>query len=81
MPVIVNEIDISPDPNQPSGSSAAQPGAPSSNALPARSGSRQGAALDAQAHLYGVYPALVVGIVDPSNQGRVQVSLPWALDF
>lgn len=80
MPIIVNEIDVSSDANQPSGSSAAQPGAPSSNALPARSGSRQGVALEAQAHLYGVYPALVVGIVDPHAQGCVEISLPWALD-
>jgi len=29
---------------------------------------------------YGVYPAVVVNVVDPNNQGRVQVSLPWSPD-
>jgi len=29
---------------------------------------------------YGVYPALVIDIVDPDGQGRVRVSLPWAPD-
>ena len=29
---------------------------------------------------YGVYPALVSDIKDPSNQGRVQVTLPWSPD-
>ena len=29
---------------------------------------------------YGVYPALVLEIVDPDGQGRVKVSLPWAPD-
>jgi len=29
---------------------------------------------------YGVYPAIVTDIVDPNNQGRVKVSLPWSPD-
>lgn len=29
---------------------------------------------------YGVYPALVVDVVDPDGQGRVRVRLPWSLD-
>jgi uncharacterized protein involved in type VI secretion and phage assembly len=29
---------------------------------------------------YGVYPALVVDIVDPEGQARVRVKLPWAPD-
>jgi filamentous hemagglutinin family protein len=29
---------------------------------------------------YGVYPALVVDVKDPSKQGRVKVRLPWAPD-
>ena len=29
---------------------------------------------------YGVYPALVSDIVDPNNQGRVKVRLPWSPD-
>ena len=29
---------------------------------------------------YGVYPALVVDIVDPDGQGRVRVQLPWSPD-
>lgn len=29
---------------------------------------------------YGVYPCLVVDIVDPEGQGRVRVRLPWAPD-
>jgi uncharacterized protein involved in type VI secretion and phage assembly len=29
---------------------------------------------------YGVYPALVLNIVDPDQQGRVKVRLPWAPD-
>ena len=29
---------------------------------------------------YGVYPALVIDIVDPDGQGRVKVSLPWSPD-
>jgi uncharacterized protein involved in type VI secretion and phage assembly len=29
---------------------------------------------------YGVYPALVVDVKDPSGQGRVKVRLPWAPD-
>lgn len=31
----------------------------------------------ARERLYGVYPALVRDVVDPDNQGRVQVELPW----
>lgn len=27
---------------------------------------------------YGVYPALVVDVVDPDGQGRVRIALPWA---
>jgi uncharacterized protein involved in type VI secretion and phage assembly len=29
---------------------------------------------------YGVYPALVRDLKDPDGQGRVKVSLPWAID-
>lgn len=29
---------------------------------------------------YGAYPALVVDVVDKTNQGRVMVSLPWSPD-
>jgi uncharacterized protein involved in type VI secretion and phage assembly len=29
---------------------------------------------------YGVLPALVIDIKDPDNQGRVKVTLPWAID-
>lgn len=29
---------------------------------------------------YGVYPALVVDLVDPDQQGRVKVRLPWSPD-
>lgn len=29
---------------------------------------------------YGVYPALVTNVVDPDNQGRVKVRLPWSPD-
>ena len=29
---------------------------------------------------YGVYPALVIDIVDPDGQGRVKVQLPWSPD-
>ena len=29
---------------------------------------------------YGVYPATVVRIDDPDNQGRVQVRLPWSVE-
>lgn len=29
---------------------------------------------------YGVYPALVIDIKDPDNQGRVKVMLPWSPD-
>lgn len=29
---------------------------------------------------YGVYPALVVDVQDPDNQGRVRVRLPWSPD-
>jgi uncharacterized protein involved in type VI secretion and phage assembly len=29
---------------------------------------------------YGVYPALVTDIVDPDQQGRVKVKLPWSPD-
>ena len=29
---------------------------------------------------YGVYPAVVLDIVDPDGQGRVKVKLPWAPD-
>jgi uncharacterized protein involved in type VI secretion and phage assembly len=31
-------------------------------------------------HFYGVYPATVVSITDPADQGRVRVELPWAPD-
>jgi uncharacterized protein involved in type VI secretion and phage assembly len=31
----------------------------------------------AAGRLYGVYPAIVVNIVDPARLGRVQVSFPW----
>jgi uncharacterized protein involved in type VI secretion and phage assembly len=29
---------------------------------------------------YGVYPAVVVDVVDPDGQGRVRVKLPWSPD-
>jgi uncharacterized protein involved in type VI secretion and phage assembly len=29
---------------------------------------------------YGVYPALITDIVDPDDQGRVKVKLPWSPD-
>lgn len=29
---------------------------------------------------YGVYPAVVVDVVDPDGQGRVRVELPWSPD-
>jgi uncharacterized protein involved in type VI secretion and phage assembly len=29
---------------------------------------------------YGLYPALVSDVRDPDNQGRVKVTLPWAVD-
>lgn len=29
---------------------------------------------------YGVYPAIVTDVVDPNNQGRVKVRLPWSPD-
>ncbi|WP_163998218.1 phage baseplate assembly protein V [Pyxidicoccus caerfyrddinensis] len=29
---------------------------------------------------YGLYPARVIDIKDPDNQGRVKVALPWAAD-
>jgi len=29
---------------------------------------------------YGAYPALVIDIKDPDNQGKVKVSLPWSPD-
>lgn len=29
---------------------------------------------------YGVYPALVLDLKDPDQQGRVKVALPWAVD-
>jgi uncharacterized protein involved in type VI secretion and phage assembly len=29
---------------------------------------------------YGLYPALVLDVRDPDNQGRVKVSLPWSPD-
>lgn len=32
------------------------------------------------ARWYGVYPALVTDVIDPDNQGRVRVSLPWSPD-
>lgn len=32
------------------------------------------------ANKFGVYPGLVIDVVDPSNQGRVRVRFPWALD-
>jgi uncharacterized protein involved in type VI secretion and phage assembly len=28
----------------------------------------------------GVYPALVINVVDPDSQGRVEISLPWSPD-
>ena len=31
-------------------------------------------------HFYGVYPAVVDDVVDPDNQGRVRVELPWSPD-
>ncbi len=32
------------------------------------------------APFYGVYPAVVVDVVDPDGQGRVRVRLPWSPD-
>ncbi len=43
-------------------------------ALPDRTSSEAGRLL------YGVYPALVENVADPEGQGRVEVSLPWAVD-
>jgi uncharacterized protein involved in type VI secretion and phage assembly len=34
----------------------------------------------AAARWYGVFPALVTDLKDPDGQGRVKVSLPWAVD-
>lgn len=31
--------------------------------------------------LYGCYPALVVDVVDPNQQGRLKVRLPWSPDL
>ncbi|MGA1839271.1 MAG: phage baseplate assembly protein V [bacterium] len=31
-------------------------------------------------HFFGVYPALVLDIVDPNGQGRIKVKLPWSPD-
>lgn len=37
-------------------------------------------ALGLGGRFYGVYPALVIDIVDPDGQGRVKVRLPWSPD-
>jgi uncharacterized protein involved in type VI secretion and phage assembly len=48
-----------------------EPGRPAPDSMPEKRG---------PAPLFGVYPALVQNVADPEGQGRVEVSLPWAVD-
>ena len=81
MPVIVEEIGSPVE--EPQGPSAAPvPEAASSSPTPPLPiGNPERLASETVAPLFGVYPALVVDVVDPDEQGRVMVRLPWAPDL
>jgi len=80
MPVIINEIEGPVDAGRSEGQ--ADPGQEYTGRLPAgfRSDLPDRSGLEGGAPLFGVYPAQVVAVADPEGQGRVQVSLPWAVD-
>lgn len=78
MPVIINEIEVEVEPprlNSAPPSQAYTPGSQLVGLEDYRKASRQ-----PFTPRYGVYPAVVQDIVDPHQQGRVEVALPWALD-
>ena len=74
MPIVINEIDVelSHDPRE-----TAPPMPPAGEEeLPDLPRPISGPAFP----FYGVYPAVVSDIVDPTGLGRVKVRLPWAID-
>ena len=78
MPVIINEIEVEVEPPRLETTPPSQAYNPRS-LLAAADDYRNAASLPA-APRYGVYPAVVWDIVDPDQQGRVKVALPWAQD-
>ncbi len=78
MPVIINEIEVEVEPPQLDGTVTSQ--AYSLRSLLAAEQNHRLAAPPPAAPRYGVYPAVVQDIVDPDQQGRVEIALPWALD-
>lgn len=76
MPVIIHEFEVEPE--RPDAAHASQYDDPVSQ--PSAGDFHRRAAPQPVEPRFGVYPALVLSVADPDQQGRVEVSLPWALD-
>ena len=81
MPVIVEEIGSPVEEPQGPSAAPAPEAASSSPTHPLPIGNPERLASETVAPLFGVYPALVVDVVDPDERGRVMVRLPWAPDL
>lgn len=52
----------------------------SSNPISLASLLHDGSGSSPESRCYGAYPAIVTDVVDPDNQGRVKITLPWSPD-